>query len=143
MIANVEREEPTWCKVLVSKLGKPYFFFFNTLLANFNLTWSYMNELRGTLCIVSGRIWAGAGPASSSALCGNSTSSLSSHLTPWPRRLQLMHLAFFILKCWRLEALKFSPLTHSAIPLQNLVMFKIRLFMLVDFSATCFPFREI
>lgn len=102
-----------------------------------------MDELRSTLGIVSGRIWEGTGPPNSSTLCGNNTCGLFSHLTPWLRGLQLMCLAFFIHQYWRLEALKLSPLTQSAIPLQSLVMFKVCLLMLVDFSVIWFPLSEI
>lgn len=65
-----------------------------------------MDELRGTLCVISVRIWAETAPPSSSALCGNSTSSLFSHLTPCPRALWLIPLAFIIHQCWRFRCLE-------------------------------------
>jgi len=112
------------------------------VLVNFKLTWSYMDELGGTVHVVSGRIWVGAGPPSSSSLCGNNTSSLFSHLTPWPRGLHLTHLVFCtpVLAVRGLEIVSTCTSCHSPEKFRSVQNTSVHA---VDFSITWFPFSEI
>lgn len=99
--------------------------FFNTLLVDFDWMSSNMDELRGTSCIVLGRILAGAGFSSAGHYVGTTCLVYSpiSHHGPWGSGL---------------EALKCSAFMHSALPLQNLVVSKVHLLCWLSLSLA-FP----